>query len=214
MIRTGLFSYRDQIDRLSHVKVIALTGGIGSGKSLVANYFFSLGAEVIDADQLARQAIERGSDGFDQVVATFGDGILKDGDIDRRALGEIVFSDSEKLKALEAIVHPIVQQGLTEARKYMSEDGILIYEIPLLVETKAMEKFDGIITVEAPLEERINRLTKRGLMRSEIERRIANQVSPEERKAVASFVIENDGEEEQLLRKVEAIWEELNASRN
>ena len=196
------------------MKVIALTGGIGSGKSLVANYFFSLGAEVIDADQLARQAIERGSDGFDQVVATFGDGILKDGDIDRRALGEIVFSDSEKLKALEAIVHPIVQQGLTEARKYMSEDGILIYEIPLLVETKAMEKFDAIITVEAPLEERINRLTKRGLMRSEIERRIANQVSPEERKAVASFVIENDGEEEQLLRKVEAIWEELNASRN
>ena len=196
------------------MKVIALTGGIGSGKSLVANYFFSLGAEVIDADQLARQAIERGSDGFDQVVATFGDGILKEGDIDRRALGEIVFSDSEKLKALEAIVHPIVQQGLAEARKNLSEDEILIYEIPLLVETKAMEKFDAIITVEAPLEERINRLTKRGLMRSEIERRIANQVSPEERKAVASFVIENDGEEEQLLRKVEAIWEELNASRN
>ena len=81
MIRTGLFSYPDQIDRLSHVKVIALTGGIGSGKSLVANYFFSLGAEVIDADQLARAAIERGSDGFDQVVATFGDEILKDGDI-------------------------------------------------------------------------------------------------------------------------------------
>ncbi|MBU6264558.1 MAG: dephospho-CoA kinase, partial [Actinomycetales bacterium] len=203
-----------QIDRLSHVKVIALTGGIGSGKSLVANYFFSLGAEVIDADQLARQAIERGSDGFDQVVATFGDEILKDGDIDRRALGEIVFSDSEKRKALEAIVHPIVQQGLVEARKNLSEDEILIYEIPLLVETKAMDKFDAIITVEAPLEERINRLTKRGLMHSEIERRIANQVSPEERKAVASFVIENDGDQEQLLRKVEAIWEELNASRN
>ena len=214
MIRTGLFSYPDQIDRLSHVKVIALTGGIGSGKSLVANYFFSLGAEVIDADQLARAAIERGSDGFDQVVATFGDEILKDGDIDRRALGEIVFSDPEKRKALEAIVHPIVQQGLAEARKNLSEDEILIYEIPLLVETKAMEKFDAIISVEAPLEERINRLTKRGLMRSEIEQRIANQVSPEERKAVASFVIENDGDEEQLLRKVEAIWEELNASRN
>ena len=196
------------------MKVIALTGGIGSGKSLVANYFFSLGAEVIDADQLARQAIERGSDGFDQVVATFGDEILKDGDIDRRALGEIVFSDSEKRKALEAIVHPIVQQGLVEARKNLSEDEILIYEIPLLVETKAMDKFDAIVTVEAPLEERINRLTKRGLMHSEIEQRIANQVSPEERKAVATFVIENDGDEEQLLRKVEPIWEELNASRN
>lgn len=202
------------MDRLSRMKVIGLTGGIGSGKSLVANYFFSLGAEVIDADQLARQAIERGSHGFDQVVAKFGDGILKDGDIDRRALGEIVFADSEKRKALEAIVHPIVQQGLVDARKKLSEDGILIYEIPLLVETKAMDKFDAIITVEAPMDARINRLTKRGLMLSEIERRISNQVSPEERKAVANIVIENDGNEEDLLRKVEEIWEGLNASSN
>ena len=196
------------------MKVVALTGGIGSGKSLVANYFFTLGAQVIDADQLARQAIERGSDGFDQVVATFGDGILKDGDIDRRALGEIVFSDPDKRKALEAIVHPIVQQGLAEARKNLSDDEILIYEIPLLVETKAMDKFDAIITVEAPLQERITRLTKRGLVHSEIENRIANQASPEERKSVANYVIENDCSEDELLRKVENIWEDLNASRN
>lgn len=195
------------------MKVIALTGGIGSGKSLVANYFFSLGAEVIDADQLSRQAIERGSEGFDEVLAAFGDGILKDGDIDRRALGEIVFSDPEKRKVLEGIIHPRVQQALADARKSLTEEQILIYEIPLLVETNATAKFDLVITVEAPLDARIERLKKRGLLQSEIEKRIANQVTPEVRKEVANIVIENDGNEEDLLRKVEAIWEELNASR-
>jgi dephospho-CoA kinase len=196
------------------MSVIGLTGGIGAGKSLVANYFFSLGAEVIDADQLARQAIERGSAGFDEVVATFGDSILKDGDINRRALGEIVFADPDKRKVLESIIHPKVQQALAEARNALGENQILIYEIPLLVETNAADKFDLIITVEAPLEQRIERLKKRGLMQSEIEKRIASQVTPEARRAVADIVIENDGSEEDLLRKIEAIWEELNASGN
>jgi len=196
------------------MSVIALTGGIGSGKSLVANYFFSLGAEVIDADQLARQAIERGSEGFDQVISEFGDVILKDGDIDRRALGEIVFSDPIKRKALEAIIHPKVQQALTQARNSLNENQILIYEIPLLVETNAASKFDKVITVEAPLELRIQRLKSRGLLQSEIEKRISNQATPEQRRAIADIQIENDGTEEELLRKVEAIWDELNAPRN
>jgi dephospho-CoA kinase len=196
------------------MSVIALTGGIGSGKSLVANYFFSLGAEVIDADQLARQAIERGSEGFDQVISEFGDVILKEGDIDRRALGEIVFSDPIKRKALEAIIHPKVQQALTQARNSLNENQILIYEIPLLVETNAASKFDKVITVEAPLELRIERLKSRGLLQSEIEKRISNQATPEQRRAIADIQIENDGTEEELLRKVEAIWEELNAPRN
>ncbi|MEY2597056.1 MAG: hypothetical protein RL182_139 [Actinomycetota bacterium] len=196
------------------MSVIALTGGIGSGKSLVANYFYSLGAEVIDADQLARQAIERGSEGFDQVISEFGDVILKDGDIDRRALGEIVFSDPIKRKALEAIIHPKVQQALNQARNSLNENQILIYEIPLLVETNAASKFDKVITVEAPLELRIERLKSRGLLQSEIEKRISNQATPEQRRAIADIQIENDGTEEELLRKVEAIWEELNAPRN
>ena len=196
------------------MKVIALTGGIGAGKSLVANYFFSLGAQVLSADEIARDVISRGTPGFDEVVTTFGDGILKDGDIDRRALGEIVFADAEKRKALEAIIHPKVQQTLADARKSLDEDEILIYEIPLLVETNAASKFDSIITVEAPMEARIERLKKRGLFASEIEKRIANQVSPEQRKAVADIVLENDGSEEDLLRKVESIWEDLNAPGN
>lgn len=194
------------------MKVIALTGGIGSGKSLVANYLFSLGAEVIDADQLARQAIERGSTGFNEVVASFGDSILKDGDIDRRALGELIFNSDEQRKVLEAIIHPKVQQALARAREALTEDQILVYEIPLLVETNAKDKFDLVITVEAPLVARIDRLKKRGLHQSEIEKRIASQASPEARKAAANIIIENDGTEEELLRKVEAIWEELNAS--
>jgi dephospho-CoA kinase len=196
------------------MKVIALTGGIGAGKSLVANYFFSLGAEVVDADQLARQAIQQGSDGFNQVIQAFGDEILKDGDIDRKALGAIVFSNPEKRQKLESIIHPIVQQGLADARAELVDDQILIYEIPLLVETKAASKFDAVITVEAPLEVRIERLKNRGLEISEIEKRIASQVTAEERKAAANYVIENDGNEEELLRKVETIWTEINASRN
>lgn len=196
------------------MKVIALTGGIGAGKSLVANYFFSLGAEVIDADQLARQAIAQGSEGFNQVVQAFGDKILRDGDIDRKALGAVIFSDPDKRKKLESIIHPIVQQGLADARAELSGDQVLIYEIPLLVETNAASKFDAVITVEAPLVARIERLKDRGLEASEIEKRIASQATTEERKAVADYVIDNDGNEEDLLRKVEMIWAELNASRN
>ena len=193
------------------MKVVALTGGIGSGKSLVANYFFTLGAEVLDADQISRQVIERGTPGFDEVVATFGDSVLKDGEINRRALGEIVFANPEKRKALEAIIHPKVQQALANAQKVLGDNDILIYEIPLLVETNAAKKFDFIITVEAPLQARIERLKARGLYQSEIEMRIASQASSEQRIAIANTVINNDGDEEELLRKVEAIWEELNA---
>lgn len=193
------------------MKVVALTGGIGAGKSLVANFFFTLGAQVIDADQLARRAIERGSDGFDEVVNAFGDEILKDGDIDRRKLGEIVFSDPEKRKILESIIHPRVQKALADARKSLAEGEILIYEIPLLVETNAASKFDSVITVEAPLDARIERLKERGLFQNEIERRISSQATSEQRISVADFVIHNEGSEEELLGKVEAIWEELNA---
>ncbi|MFM7859913.1 MAG: dephospho-CoA kinase [Candidatus Nanopelagicaceae bacterium] len=196
------------------MKVIALTGGIGAGKSLVANYFFTLGAQVIDADSLAKAAIERGTTGFDEVVSTFGDEILKDGDIDRRKLGEIIFSDPNQRKLLEGIIHPKVQQALLDARQALGEDEILIYEIPLLVETNAASKFDLVITVEAPIDTRIERLKARGLFQSEIERRIESQATEAQRRAVANFVIENNGDEEELLRKVEALWEELNASSN
>jgi dephospho-CoA kinase len=189
--------------------VVGLTGGIGSGKSLAAQFFAELGALVIDADQLARDAIERGSEGFDQLIATFGDSILHNGLVDRRALGELVFRDAEAKKKLEGIIHPIVRREFEEAVQSLEQDQILIYEIPLLFETKAMERFDYIVTVEADMQLRKERLLKKGLRNSEVESRIAAQASREERVSIADQVFENNGSEDELLRSVENLWELL-----
>jgi dephospho-CoA kinase len=191
------------------MRVIGLTGGIGCGKSLAAQYFAELGALVIDADQLARAAIERGSDGFDEVVALFGDSILKDGNIDRRALGELIFREPKAKEQLENIVHPFVRREFEEAVASLKGDQVLVYEIPLLVETKAHERFDVVITVESEMENRIARLRGRGMHMSEIEGRIAAQATREQRIEVADFLIENDGSEDELLRQVENIWDSL-----
>ena len=191
------------------MRVIGLTGGIGSGKSLAAEYFAGLGALVIDADQLARAAIERGSTGFDEVVMIFGDSILKNGDIDRRALGELVFKDPALKVKLENIIHPWIRHEFEEAVASLKENETLVYEIPLLIETKAQDRFDLVITVEASMENRIARLRAKGLHISEIEARIAAQATREQRESIADFLIENDGSEDELLRKVENIWDEL-----
>lgn len=189
--------------------VVALTGGIGAGKSTVAQNFAELGALVIDADQLARMAIERGSDGFGEVLLRFGDEIIVNGDIDRKKLGEIVFADSKARKDLEAIIHPIVQAMFLEAVADLEGDEILIYEIPLLVETNAAEKFDYVITVESDIELRKARLLKKGLYISQIENRIAAQASEAAREAIADTVIRNDSDEDSLLRQVENLWESV-----
>ena len=189
--------------------VVALTGGIGAGKSTVAQFFAQLGALVIDADQLARLAIERGTDGFAEVMMRFGDEVIINGDIDRRKLAEIVFSDSKARADLEGIIHPKVQALFAEAVADLNPEDILIYEIPLLVETGAAEKFDYIITVEADLELRKKRLIKKGLYISQIEKRISAQATPEARAAIANTVIRNDGDEDALLRQVENLWEDV-----
>jgi dephospho-CoA kinase len=189
--------------------VVALTGGIGAGKSTVAQNFAELGALVVDADQLARIAIERGSDGFAEVLLRFGDEIILNGDIDRKKLAEIVFSDEGARKDLEKIIHPRVQATFAEVVEDLEHDDILIYEIPLLAETDAAEKFDYIITVEADIELRKARLLKRGLYISQIEKRMAAQASQESREAIADSVIRNDGDEDSLLRQVENLWESV-----
>ena len=191
------------------MRVIALTGGIGCGKSLAAQYFAELGALVIDADQLARAAIERGSQGFDEVISFFGDSILNNGDIDRRALGELIFKDPEAKKKLESIIHPFVRHQFEAAVASLKSDENLVYEIPLLVETGAQDRFDLVVTVESELENRIARLRQRGMHISEIEGRIASQATREQRVAVADYLIENDGTEDELLRQVENIWDSL-----
>ena len=189
--------------------IVALTGGIGAGKSLVAQYFSELGARVVDADQLSRVAIERGSAGFDEVLLRFGESVLRDGDIDRKALAEIVFADASARADLEAIIHPRVRELFSDVVADLAPDETLIYEIPLLVESNAAANFDLVITVEADLEIRKERLRKRGMFISEIERRIAAQASREEREAQADHIITNDGDEDALLRSVENLWEDL-----
>jgi dephospho-CoA kinase len=189
--------------------IVALTGGIGSGKSLAAQYFSELGARVVDADQLARVAIERGSEGFDEVALRFGEQIMRNGDIDRKALGEIIFADPKAKSDLEEIIHPRVRDLFAEVVADLKPDEVLIYEIPLLVETGAAENFDLIVTIEADLELRKERLRARGMFISEIEKRIAQQASREDREAIADFTLINDGDEDALLRAVENLWEEL-----
>lgn len=187
--------------------VVAITGGIGAGKSTVAQYFSELGAVVVDADHLARIAIERGSEGFDEVVATFGQEIISNGDIDRKALAAIIFNNPELKRKLESIIHPRVQQLFSQAVAQSDPSVPLIYEIPLLVETNAAEKFDYVITVEADEELRISRLLARGMFISDIKARLANQAPSSARTEIADVVITNDGDDDQLLRQVENLWE-------
>lgn len=189
--------------------VVGLTGGIGAGKSLVARNFSDLGAVVVDADHLARIAIEKGSSGFAEVVARFGDSILHNGDIDRKALAAVVFSDEVARQDLEAITHPRIKALFKRAVEELRPNEILIYEIPLLVETGASDNFDFIITVEAPLELRRKRLLERGMQSFDIEQRIAAQAPEQGRTSVADAVIVNDGDEDHLLRSVENLWEDL-----
>ncbi len=189
--------------------IVALTGGIGAGKSLVARYFAEMGARVIDADQLAREVIERGSPGFDEVLAAFGDSILRNGEIDRRALSDLIFSEAESKRKLEEIIHPRVRRAFEAAISNLGADEILIYEIPLLVETGAAERFDYVLTVESDHDVRRARLQSRGMLPSEIEARIAAQVRAEDREAVADYVIHNNSTQDALLREVENLWKNV-----
>jgi dephospho-CoA kinase len=187
--------------------VVGLTGGIGSGKSLAAQFFSQLGALVIDADQLARSVIERGSEGFDEVLLRFGDTVLKNGDIDRVALGQIIFENPEAKKDLEEIIHPRIRAEFEEAVASLNPGQIMVYEIPLLVETNAADRFDFVITVESDAELRKQRLRARGMFHTDIEKRMASQATEEQRRAIADCVLTNDGSEDELLRQVENIWE-------
>ena len=195
---------------------VALTGGIGSGKSEIGAIFAQLGAIVIDSDQLSRDVIERGTPGFDEVVASFGDEILKDGNINRVKLGEIVFAQPKNRALLESIIHPKVRAAFNEIAANVDKDAVLINEIPLLVETNGKSAFDKIIAVNAPIEARKLRLRAKGLSDSEIEKRLAAQATDASRSAIADYVIENSSSLESLHGQIENIYKELkiNASSN
>ena len=189
--------------------VVALTGGIGSGKSTVGQIFAQLGAIVIDSDQLARDVIERGSIGFNEVVAKFGDEILKNGEIDRQLLASLVFKDPTKRSELEQITHPLIRKAFAKVVSSALPDSIVINQIPLLVESNHDYKFDHIITVSAPESIRSGRLIKRGLTNEQIKQRMQAQATDQEREGIADSVIVNEKSEQEITDQVEKIWELL-----
>jgi dephospho-CoA kinase len=189
-----------------------LTGGIASGKSVVSEVLSSLGALVVDHDVLAREAVAPGSVGLERIAAAFGSGVIDDDDsLDRTALGAIVFADTQKLEQLNSIVHPEVRRLALEADARAEEDGrIVVHDIPLLVETTQQHDFDAVIVVEAPLEQRISRMIEnRGMSREQALARIDKQASDEERRAIADYLIVNDGALEDLERAVRTVWQAI-----
>ena len=189
--------------------VVALTGGIGSGKSTVGQIFAQLGATVIDSDQLARDVIERGSIGFNEIVAKFGDEILKNGEIDRQILASLIFKDPAKRSELEQITHPLIRKAFAKVVSSASPDSIVINQIPLLVESNHDYKFDHIITVSASESIRSERLIKRGLTNEQIKQRMQAQATDQMRENIADSVIVNEKSEQEITDQVEKIWEQL-----
>lgn len=190
---------------------VGLTGGIAAGKSAVASRLAARGAVLIDADVLARQVLAPGSEGLGEVVRVFGDDVLgSDGALDRAALGDIVFGDANARERLNGIVHPRVRRTAEAYRAEADEHAVVVEDIPLLVETGQAERFDVVVVVSAPLEERMRRLTEdRGMTLRDAEARVAAQATDEQRAAVADHVLVNDGTLEELHADVDALWEEL-----
>ncbi len=192
--------------------LVGLTGGIGSGKSTVADLLAERGAVVIDADDLARRAVAPGTAGFDRVVETFGRDILgPDGGIDRATLANIVFADPSRLRELEAIIHPEVARLLVESLEpYRDTDDVIVYAVPLLAERGMAEGFDVVVVVVADVDRRIERLMRdRGMTAEEVRARVAAQLTDEERARVADVLLDNDGEPERLIPQVNRLWTDL-----
>lgn len=189
---------------------VGLTGGIGAGKSTVADLFSQKGAVVIRSDELARQVIEPQTPGFQQVIARFGkEFVNSEGYIDRAKLAQIVFSDDTALKDLENIIHPLVRNKTNQIIDQHTSETIIINEIPLLLEKKMESLFDFLVIVISSEKNRLERLAQRGLTKDQATARIAKQVSDDERKAAADFLIVNDGNLDQLEADVEKIWQTL-----
>jgi len=190
---------------------VGLTGGIGMGKSTVSAVLAELGAVVIDADQLARDVVAPGTPGLARVVEAFGPEVLTaEGQMDRPKVGTIVFADPERLRTLESIVHPLIGAKSAELEQSAPEGALIVHDIPLLAETGQASRFDAVIVVDAPEELQVERLVRDRGMRSEDARaRIAAQATREQRRAVATYVIENTGTREDLRRRTTEVFERL-----
>jgi dephospho-CoA kinase len=192
---------------------VGLTGGVGSGKSTVSRLLAERGAVVIDADAIAREVVEPGTPGFAAVVEAFGPSVVgADGRLDRPALAAIVFGDNDKRLQLNAIVHPLVGQRTVELAAAAPADAVVVYDIPLLVESNMAAGFDFVLVVEASVDTRIARLLGRGMAAPDARERMAAQASDEQRRAVADAVLDNNGSLADLEEQVDGVWKRLSAA--
>ena len=191
---------------------VAVTGGIGSGKSAVSSRLATRGAVVVDADRIAREVVEPGTPGLAAVVDEFGSGVLaSDGSLDRAALAAIVFADPERRAALEAIVHPLVGARSAELLAAAPGDAVVVYDVPLLAESAGSalgrtREFDAVVVVEAPVQTRLDRLVSRGLTEADARARIAAQADDDRRRAIADHVVDNSGDLAELDAAVDRLW--------
>lgn len=192
---------------------VGLTGGIASGKSAVSAILAELGAVVVDADLIAREVVARGTPGLAAVVEEFGPDLLTaEGDLDRPAMGALVFSDPSARKRLEAIVHPLVHRRGAELEAGAAPGAVVVHDIPLLAEVGRAGEFDAVLVVDVPTEVQVERMVRdRGWSREEAESRIAAQATREDRLAIATHVVDNTGSLSDLRRRVAEIHAELAA---
>ena len=192
---------------------VGLTGGIASGKSLVAAELAARGATIIDADVLAREVVEPGTPALAAIIQRFGADVVQDGQLDRARLAQIVFADPLARRDLERIVHPAVRARAVELERAAGDAAVVVHVIPLLIETGQQENFDLVVTVDADHETQVQRLMARnGFTRAEAEARIAAQASREERTLVADVVLDNTGSVKQLREQIDALWAELSST--
>jgi dephospho-CoA kinase len=189
---------------------VGLTGGLGAGKSTVSALLAEHGAVIIDADAIAREVVRGGTPGFAAVVERFGPDIVgPDGELDRAKLAEIVFADDDARNDLNGIIHPLVGERSMQLMASVPDDAIVVYDVPLLVESGRADGFDVVVVVEADLATRLRRLETRGLPESQARARMAAQASDEQRRAVADELLHNDGSREALAEDVGALWGRL-----
>jgi len=193
---------------------IALTGGIAAGKSTVGARLAELGAVVVDADGLAREAVAPGSEGLARIAESFGTAVIaEDGSLDRAALGAIVFADPDRRRELEGITHPVVRRLAAErmsAAESADPTAVVVYDVPLLVESGPDHGFELVVVAHAPAAVRIERMVAlRGMDRAEAERRVGAQASDAERLAIADVVIDTDGTLDATLEQVDRLWERV-----
>jgi len=194
------------------VLLVGLTGGIGAGKSTVANLLADRGAVIVDADEVARAVVEPGEPALAKLVDRFGPGILDaDGRLDRAAVAKVAFADDESRRDLEAITHPAINEEFTRRVADAPSDAIVVLDVPLLAESEQARKrpYQTVIVVEAPRDVRLARLETRGVNRADAESRMAAQADDEERRKLATYVVDNGGDLVALERQIDEIWSDL-----